>query len=396
MIIDILKSLGLTIGSFFANPILYIGLFVIFLIAHRRVQKERVAFHTRVTDRIADFVIPFWSAVVVGLLISVATLGAGIVITIPLLFLMIGVTILMVLTTYVRWMSPAYVMGLALLAIAFAPFVGDIPYLAEGVAAVGEFPLYQFALILALLVIGEGILIYRNGDVYTSPGVERSKRGKWVGFQEAKRMWIVPVFFLVPEGIIPSFEFWPVFTLGETSFQPILFPVLIGFQQQVRSSLPSAPIKMMGMRVVGVGLLLAVLAVVSYWYPFVAVLMASIAIISRELLWMVAKSRDESQPAFYNSKQKGCVILGIIPGSPATKMKLEVGETIVKVNGQTVQDEKSFYEALQLNAAAFCKLDVLDHAGEVRFAQGALYDGQHHQLGVLLVKHDYQLQDSVI
>ncbi|KMJ56285.1 hypothetical protein AB685_22810, partial [Bacillus sp. LL01] len=85
MIIDILKSLGLTIGSFFANPILYIGLFVIFLIAHRRVQKERVAFHTRVTDRIADFVIPFWSAVVVGLLISLATLGAGIVITIPLL-----------------------------------------------------------------------------------------------------------------------------------------------------------------------------------------------------------------------------------------------------------------------------------------------------------------------
>ncbi|MCM3491717.1 PDZ domain-containing protein [Alkalihalophilus marmarensis] len=396
MMIDILKSLGLTIGSFFANPILYIGLFVIFLIAHRRVQRERVAFHTRVTDKIADFVIPFLPALLIGLIISAATLGIGIVITMEVVFVMIAASIVMVLTTSVRWMSPSYIMGLSLLAVAFAPVFTEVSMLQNIAAFLSGFPLHYIAVILALLVIGEGLLIYRNGDVYTSPGVERSKRGKWVGFQEAKRLWIVPVFFFVPTGIIPGFEYWPVFSLGETSFQPILFPVLVGFGQRVRSALPKEPIKMMGMRVAGLGVFLGILAAVSYWYPFVAVLAASLAIILREVLWMLAKARDEAGPAFYGSRDKGCVILGVIPNSPATKMKLQVGETIVKVNGQTVHDENSFYEALQLNAAAFCKLDVLDHSGEVRFTQGALYDGEHHQLGVLLVKQDYQLQDSVV
>ncbi len=385
----------MTIGSFFANPILYIGLFVIFMIAHRRIKKERAAFHTRVTDRIADFVIPFWPAIMIGLILSVVTIGLGLVVTVPLLFLLIATTMVFVLTTTVRWMSPAYIVGLALLVIAFAPMLSDMAFLSTVATALAEIPLYHLAIILALFVIGEGLLIYRNGATYTSPSVERSKRGMWVGFQEAKRLWIVPVFFLVPVGIIPSFEHWPVFTLGETSFQPIIFPVLIGFGQRVRASLPSEPIKTMGMRVVGLGLLLAGLAAASYWYPFVAVLTASLAIVLREILWMVAKARDEGQPSFYGSKQRGCVILGVIPNSAATKMKLEVGETIVKINGRPIHDETSFYGALQLNSA-FCKLDVLDHAGEVRFAQGALYDGQHRQLGVLLVKQDYKFQDSVI
>ena len=46
--------------------------------------------------------------------------------------------------------------------------------------------------------------------------------------------------------------------------------------------------------------------------------------------------------------------------------------------------KKVFYEALQQNRA-HCKLEVLDVNGQIRFVQRALYEGDHHELGILFV-----------
>ncbi|WP_088104253.1 PDZ domain-containing protein [Halalkalibacter urbisdiaboli] len=398
MTIDILKTIVLSIGSFFAHPLLYIGLIVIFLMAGRRVKRERASFHTRVYGRIADLVIPFWPSIITGVIVSIVTIALGLVFTLPMLIVICLAYIVTFLTAQVRWMSPAFALGAVLLVLAFKPFGGFLDeygvFSTLYLDAV-QIPLYYVAVLIALLVIAEGVLIQKNGSIYTSPHIQRSKRGKWVGLHDVRRLWIVPVCLFIPEGIIPSFSYWPVFSLGETSFQPLIVPFLIGFQQSVRSTLPQQHIRLMGQRVVVLGLVLALLAVVSYFEPYVAVILGAIAIIFRELLWVLAKHLDEARPSYFAVRPTGCVVLGIIPGSPAEKMEIKVGETIVKVNGQPVKDETSFYEALQRNSA-FCKLDVLDEAGEVRFAQGALYDGEHHQLGVLVVRQDIELQDSVI
>lgn len=47
--------------------------------------------------------------------------------------------------------------------------------------------------------------------------------------------------------------------------------------------------------------------------------------------------------------------------------------------------QKEFYKALQKNRA-YCKLEVLNSEGEVRFVQGALFEGDHHELGILTVE----------
>ncbi len=45
----------------------------------------------------------------------------------------------------------------------------------------------------------------------------------------------------------------------------------------------------------------------------------------------------------------------------------------------------SFYKALQKNRA-YCKLEVFDVNGEIRFVQGALFEGDHHELGILTIE----------
>lgn len=88
------------------------------------------------------------------------------------------------------------------------------------------------------------------------------------------------------------------------------------------------------------------------------------------------------------------MILGILPESPADKMALEVGELVTKVNGMNVNDEKTFYEALSRNRA-HCKLEVLDTNGQIRFVQRALYEGDHHELGILFVQDEKKWDSEV-
>jgi len=81
------------------------------------------------------------------------------------------------------------------------------------------------------------------------------------------------------------------------------------------------------------------------------------------------------------------MILGVLPDSPAAGMNLQVGELVMKVNGASVNDEESFYNALQQNRA-HCRLEVLDINGQIRFAQRALFENEHHELGILFVQDE--------
>jgi S1-C subfamily serine protease len=113
----------------------------------------------------------------------------------------------------------------------------------------------------------------------------------------------------------------------------------------------------------------------------------AIAVVGHEGLAFLQKIREDGMPFFFSKKNNGVMILGIIPDSPASKMELKVGELITKVNGSPVTDDKDFYEALQKNRA-YCKLEVFDTNGEVRFEQRALYEGDHYELGILFVQDE--------
>ncbi len=284
MTLEIIKSVLIMVGSFLAHPLLYIGLLVLFLLAGRRVKIERESFHTRVYGIMADYIVPFWPAVIAGLLVSIITLAFGIVVTLPVLILFCAVYLLFVLTTQVRWMSPSYALGFAIIILAMGPLIQDAGSIADFYTEVSAVPLAYIAALLALLVIAEGFLIRRKGHLHTSPRIEKSKRGKWIGLHQAKRLWILPVVLLIPEGVVPTFDFWPVLSLGEMSVQPLILPFFIGYQQTIRTSLPHIRTQAMGMRVLLLGIVLLLTAVGSYFYPFLAVVVAVVAILGRELL----------------------------------------------------------------------------------------------------------------
>ncbi|PLS04356.1 PDZ domain-containing protein [Neobacillus cucumis] len=377
-------------GKFFLHPVLYYLVFLAGILGVMRVKRERKNFHIRAEDAYFELRQLFPMGLVIGLVLSIITVAVGITVPFAAILLIAGFTLIWSLTTNIRLMSPAYTLGAAFFGIILiAQNNWSIPFF----SSIDDKVYPSLIVIQGLLLVAEGILIFKNGSKGSSPKLAKSKRGQIVGVHEVRRLWMVPLFLLIPgDALHLPFDWWPVFHLGAKEFSLFFVPFAIGFHQQIKGMLPKESIHLHGRRVIILGVLITLLSAAGYWYPLMSIGVAAFAVVGRELLALFAYLKDDSMTAYFSKKNNGLMIIGIIPGSPAGKMGLQVGEIISKVNGVLVRDEQTFYEALQKNRA-HCKLEVFDTNGEIRFVQRALYEGDHHELGVLFVQDDRKFDD---
>lgn len=374
-------------GKLFLHPVFYLLFLLAAYLGVSRVKRERKNFHVRVENAYFELRQLIPNGFVIGLVISIIMIAVGVVIPFEAVVLTAGITILVCLTARVRFLSPAYTIGIAFFIMVISdwqnwslPYFSEISFNGQTYAAVSA--------LLSLLLIGEGILILRNGTKGTSPKLIQGKRGLRVGVHEVKRAWMLPVFLLIPGDVLElPFSWWPVFSLGGETYSLLLVPFTAGMYQQVQAMLPRVAISTHGKRVIVLGVMIAIIAAGGYFVPIAAIIGVGIALICRELISVGLRIRERNLPFYFSKQNKGLMILGIVLDSPASKMSLKTGEIISKINGQSVHDEKSLFEALHRNRA-HCKLEVLDVNGEVRFVQCALYEGDHHGLGLLFVQEE--------
>lgn len=384
-IIELLKGTG----KLLLHPVFYLSIIVAAVLGVSRVKRERKNFTVRAKDAYFELRQLLPLGLLLGLIISVITIAMGVTIPMAAVILTATFTLLLGLTTSIRLLAPAYTVGAAFFALIFLSRKKiSLPILEDAFSGLDEKIYPSIAILLAVLVIGEGILILKNGSKGTSPKLVKSKRGQTVGVHEVKRLWLLPAFLLVPGNVLTlPFEWWPVFAIGDNTYSLILVPFAIGMHQQIQGMLPTEAVQQLGSRVIGLGIVVTLIAAAGYWFPIASIAAAAVAIIGRETLTLAQKMQEDNRPFYFSKKNHGVMILGVLPGSPADKMALGVGELVTKVNGSAVHDEKTFYEALSRNRA-HCKLEVLDTNGQIRFVQRALYEGDHHELGILFVQDE--------
>nr|WP_254119747.1 PDZ domain-containing protein [Bacillus sp. FJAT-29790] len=381
-------------GKFFLHPVFYYLFFIVAVLGVSRVKRERSHFHVRAENAYFELRQLLPLGILIGLSLSLISIAAGLVIPMETILFTAIFTFLWSLTTRIRLMSPVYTLGFAFFATIFAiEQKWPLPAFLKTVSTSEQTIFPSIAVLLGLLVIGEGILIFRNGRKGTSPKLVKSKRGQNIGVHEVKRLWMLPLFLIIPGEVLQTpFEWWPVFSMAGNKYSIILVPFSVGFYQQIQGKLPKEAVETVGQRVIGLGILVLLLSVSSYWYPLASIAVITIAIIGREIITFRQSLADENLPFYFSKRNEGVMILGVIPDSPASGMALQVGELITKVNGMNVHNKKSFYEALLKNRA-HCKLEVIDVNNQIRFTQRALYEGDHHELGILFVQ-DERKKDS--
>ncbi|MBU9722256.1 MULTISPECIES: S1C family serine protease [Bacillaceae] len=376
-------------GRLWLHPLTYLFFITALWFGIRRVKRERKDFHTRVYDYIHDLTFPLLSSLVFALALSIIIALIGIEIPIGMLLLIGAVWILFIPFMSARWLSMTLVGSIAFLITFFLPEGGTAyPWLNNALLEIQLMNHTGFGWLLVLLLLAESLLVLSNGWKKTTPVLFTSSRGKTVGGHKVNRLWFLPIFVLIPAGTISFDGWWPLFQSSGSGGSGFMFvPFILGVHGLVTSGIPIDGVKKIGNRLLLLGIIAAFIAGAATYWSFLLPVIAGVIIIGREFIYFFHQSRDRSRNSLFVPKQEGLTVLGVLPYTTADKLGIEVGETITKVNGWHVSSQRELYEALQKNSA-YCKLEVLDHSGELRFAHSSIFQGDHYQIGLLFAPDD--------
>ncbi|PSL42747.1 hypothetical protein B0H94_11333 [Salsuginibacillus halophilus] len=374
------------VGRFLAHPLPYILLLVMVFLGFRRVRRERKMFQLKFRPELADLWPALLPAIAAGLLLSIVVLFVGITVS-PAFLWLISILTVVLLVGGPRFVSPANILGGAVLVGMALPYAADLLQLSLPPA--WRFTEQPEVFISAVLLLGgmmivEGLLVAR-AHRGASPLRMKSPRGKPIGGYEVKHLFPVPVFVFIPGGMIEPFGWWPVLPIGAEGLGIMLFPVAVGFSQKVYRMLPKQACNVQGARIIAAGLLVTGLSITAFYEPLFIVIAAVAAVVLRESVYAVEALREAKAAPLFSPRDQGLLVLGVLENSPAEKMDLKPGEIIVKANGFQTNAPADLYQGIQKNSA-YCRLDVVGYDGEVRKAESALYADEHHEIGVLLLR----------
>ncbi|APC49125.1 PDZ domain-containing protein [Virgibacillus halodenitrificans] len=377
-------ELGKGLAKLFLQPLLYWSLFLVVLAGYRRIKQERKNFGIKIFDVFSEWKNTLFFSLLLGVIFSVIFLGTGMVLSYEVMFIISIVIILLSITGKFTLLSPSYTIGLTYVILLFLPFLG------KGTQPFSDISFSVIVILLGIGLIAEGALIWKTRKQESYPELIKGSRGGWIGLHRLKKLSIIPFFTLVPSGLITPFApYWPYFSIGETTYSLVLFPLLIGFEQAVLGNAPANAARRLAKQVILLGVFILVLAIGSVFQSWFSLAAVVLSILGRELINYRFRTADRLSPSFFQRSKAGLKVLAIIPETPAERLEILPGEVITKVNGFRVSGIEEFYYSLQ-KSGAFFKLEIIDFNGENRFVQGALYEGDHHELGVVFAADPYR------
>ncbi|WP_223869433.1 PDZ domain-containing protein [Paenibacillus sabuli] len=371
------------------QPLSYVAVLVLALYYMRQTRIERRLFQMKLQAWPLLLLRLLGGGLAVGLLVSCAAVLLGIRITPDTLYWVWGAGLLLSLIR-VRFLCIVYAAGLVGLLQWIAGWLAweTWPSPLEGVAAsLARVEPGSLLLLAAVLHLGEAILLRVQGERLSSPRLLAGKRGKLIGAYRLQGLWPVPLLLLTPAleaGAGAALPWTPLLGGAESAGGWLLLglPAVIGYGSWTRAQLPGQLARRAARGALLYSVLLGGLAAAALWWAPLTALAALAAPLLHEALARRGR-RGEDARLRYMHDERGLCVLGVVPGTPAAQLGITAGERLHKVNGIRVRTRQELYEALHANSA-FCKLEVLNHEQELKFLQRARFDGEPHQLGIIL------------
>lgn len=378
------------IGRFFLNPLFYWVLLLLVITGLQRIKKERHDFGTKINELFTETKGTLPIALSFGITISLLAIVFGFTLTKDMVYLLAIVIILVSITGSFQFLSAGYTMGVTMILLILLPFLIerfalDLQFFTE----ISPIHFISLSILLGVFLIIEVFLIHTTSSKYTYPAIVQSKRGIWLGEQQFKRLGFIPFFAFIPaEQLTNIAPLFPFFQVGQNTYHLIFVPFVLGFQYYVQT----VDINTLKRRLVKQKFILALivflfslLSLYSFIFVFCSI---ATAIIGNEWIMYRHQLKERHERSLYTPLDEGLKVLGIIPKSRAEELGIVAGETIKKVNDQPIYNSEDFYVALQAKGAFF-KLAILDLNNEIRFVQGALYDEDRLDLGLLFPEQPY-------
>ncbi len=357
----------------------------------KQIVMERKLFHTRIHSLLKQMVFSTawgWGAGLTASLLM-AFVGVRISWQVAVLLWLISFALLLVRIRFLCLAYAAGIIGILKFVVDLTPAWQNVPVLSAVADGLRDTSMVSIFILVGVLHLIEALLIRLTGTKFAVPLFLQGKRGKPVGAFHMSGFWPVPLFLISFTSNGESI--WSVWTSGSFFRQRpwtfFLLPVVIGFMDIAVTRLPKEKAERISKWLLFYGVALIALALAADQIPGLLLLAALASVLLHEwLIWYGKWEEAQSSPLFVHDS-RGLRILAVLPGSPADQMEIEAGEIIHKVNGKSVLSKEELHMALQINSAC-CKLEVINLQGHSKFVSRALYEGDHHQLGLLLAPDD--------
>lgn len=382
------------LALFFIQPTFIVGLVVAIWTSYRRINHERSNHRVAIYNTLYEIKNYLLVGLLFGVIGSVLLTLTGVPVTMDWIILYQIVTIISLFFGY-RFVHPLFTFSISSLLLIGLPFFlesSDFSFLPTNwyhplsqIEFSGTQLFTNLFIILLFLLATSIFTIKRKSGNHLSARFLNTKRGKRIAKYPIKPFWVLPLLLVVPgNGFQAFFSWWPVFSIGNENYSFFWLPVLIGFQFTVQSQIPKVAISKLVkdlMLLTGVAL---IIAISSIWIPYASIAGFIFLIIGGLSVLYRHRKREKHWSFLYGPADKGIKVIGIRPSTPAEKMNLVVGDTIIECNNDPIENENDFYQALSKNSV-YCHLKVKGVDGELRLTETAIYADSPHEIGVVIL-----------
>lgn len=393
------NEIVLRLGSFFLQPMFYLGVIILILQYRRQISFERKLFSSRIHSLPIEVFRSLGYGLIGGIIASILMISLGVVFEPQYLWLIWIVTVILLLFN-VRFLCLSYSIGIvgfiAGIMQLFEPNIMlkmvnlNYDWLKDLIALLLNIDIPTLIVIVAVLHLVEAILVKLQSAKQATPIFVESKRGRLTGGFQIQSYWLLPLFIFVPIGnfdqnVLFSLSWIPLFSQGMLTIIPI--PAMIGYADFTTVYSPKEKARNSFKYLLVYSFVLLGLAFIASKIGGFQIIAAIFSGFGHELIRVLGSRKEIKLPAKYVHPKDGLKVLAVIPGSLADLMKIETGEIIKKVNGIPVTNKQELYDALQ-KQSAFVRLEIINLDGQIKFAQHSIYTGEHHQLGIILSPDD--------
>ena len=383
-----LAQAGYGIVRALIRPFGYIAVLLVLLLAFRQIRTERRLFHARLTAWPGRLLASLPAGLAAGVIVSAAVQFLGVDLNADAVIWLWCASLLLGLAR-LRFVSAAYGAGLVAIlqwAAGWFDWSGAPERVRRLTASLASFDAAGLLLVAGLLLPLEALLLRYFSARLAGPVIVDGKRGRPIGGWRVDAVWPVPLLLLVPaEGASAALPWTPLFWGGDDAagWAMLGLPVMLGSVWRTTSLLPAAKAARAAKSLFWTGLIAAAAgAAASRWELLLPAAAAAVPALREIAVW-IERTREAASGPLYAHEAVGLRVLAVLPGSAGAQLGIEPGEIVCKVNGVVVRSPEDLYDGLAANPA-FCKIELLNREGHVRFAQRARYENEHHQLGLIM------------
>lgn len=358
------------IGTFFIQPLLWLGLLWTGVSYSLRIKSERANFKIALNKDFFEIRHFIKKGILWGIIGSIMSIIIGCYLPTKAIFLY---------------------ECLAMVALLFIKRIdlSSIPLFILGLAAVvkGSSYLPVILFLIGLNYLVKTRLIGKKDTIWLSPKVHRRKQ------RSAEYRWseftVLPLVMYIPGNLMGQlFHFLPLIHFGEVHFNLMILPFFVGSAGKIQRTQIDERIENVKKRDGILAILAFIFALANLFVRqlgMIGIVVVIAAAIGFSLYHYLQTKKMRQQ---FNEVSDGIRVIAIRPDTPAEKMSLNPGDIILTCNNRPVKNEDQFYEALQLNSA-YCHLKVKTYSGDLKITEGAIYNDSPYELGIVQFQSKY-------